>query len=82
MILARVIGNAVATIKHPAYEGKSIMVLQPVDVDTHTPIGKEFLSVDSVQAGAGDLVMASREYGKTNSRNKQGSVSFCHRWYC
>ena len=61
MILARVIGNAVATIKHPSYEGKSILVLRPVDVDTHTPIGREFLSVDSVQAGVGDLVMASRE---------------------
>lgn len=61
MILARVIGNAVATIKHPSYEGKSIMVLQPVDLDTHTAIGREFLAVDSVQAGAGDLVMASRE---------------------
>ena len=61
MILARVIGNAVATIKHPAYEGKSIMVLRPVALDTHTPMGKEFLAVDSVQAGPGDLVMASRE---------------------
>jgi ethanolamine utilization protein EutN len=61
MILARVIGNAVATIKHPSYIGKSIMVLRPVDVDTHSPIGREFLAIDSVQAGPGDLVMASRE---------------------
>lgn len=61
MILARVIGNAVATIKHPSYEGKSIMVLRPVDTTTHRLIGKEFLAVDSVQAGPGDLVMASRE---------------------
>jgi len=61
MILARVIGNAVATIKHPSYEGRTILVLQPVATDTHTPNGKEFLSVDSVQAGIGDLVMASRE---------------------
>lgn len=61
MILCRVIGNAVASVKHPAYEGKSIMVVQPVDTDTHTALGDEFLAIDSVQAGVGDLVLASRE---------------------
>ena len=61
MILCRVIGNAVASVKHPCFEGKSILVLQPVEVDGHTPKGGEFLSVDSVQAGVGDLVLAARE---------------------
>ena len=61
MILCRVLGNAVASIKHPVYEGKKIMVVQPVDVDGHTPLGKEFLAVDAVQAGPGDLVLAARE---------------------
>jgi microcompartment protein CcmK/EutM len=61
MILCRVIGNAVSTIKHPVYIGKSIMVLQPVKTDTHSKNGKEFLAIDSVQAGPGDLVMAARE---------------------
>jgi len=61
MILCRVIGNAVATVKHPVYEGRKIMVVQTVDVDGHTPLGPEFLAVDAVQAGPGDLVLASRE---------------------
>ena len=61
MILCRVIGNAVASVKHPVYEGKKIMVVQSVDVDGRTPLGPEFLAVDSVQAGPGDLVLASRE---------------------
>ena len=61
MILCRVLGNAVASIKHPVYEGKKIMVVQPVDVDGHTPMGREFLAIDAVQAGPGDLVLAARE---------------------
>ena len=61
MILCRVIGNAVSSVKHPVYVGKKIMVCQPVQVDGHTPIGREFLAVDSVQAGPGDLVLAARE---------------------
>lgn len=61
MILCRVVGNCVSTIKHPVYEGKTVLVVQAVEVDTHTPRGGEFLSVDSVQAGVGDLVLVSRE---------------------
>lgn len=61
MILCRVLGNAVASIKHPVYEGKNILVVQPVDVDGHSPMGTEFLAIDSVQAGVGDLVLAARE---------------------
>ncbi len=61
MILARVIGNAVSTVKHPCYEGTSVMVVVPVQTDGHTPNGREFLAVDAVQAGPGDLVLASRE---------------------
>ena len=30
-------------------------------MDTHTPTQREFLAVDSVQAGPGDLVLAARE---------------------
>ena len=61
MILCKVIGNAVSTVKHPVYIGKKIMVCQPVEVDGKTPVGREFLAVDSVQAGPGDLVLAARE---------------------
>jgi len=61
VILARVVGNAISTVKHPVYEGHKVLVCQPVATDTHTPIGREFLACDSVQAGVGDLVLASRE---------------------
>ncbi|MDP6934924.1 MAG: EutN/CcmL family microcompartment protein [Myxococcota bacterium] len=61
MILCRVIGNSVSTVMHPVYLGKKVMVCQPVATDTHTPNGREFLAIDSVQAGPGDLVLAARE---------------------
>lgn len=61
MILCRVIGNSVATVKHACFDGKSVMVVVPVKTDGKTPAGKSFLSVDSVQAGQGDLVLVARE---------------------
>lgn len=60
MILCRVLGTAVSTIKHPVYEGKKVLVVQPIG-PTGAPAGKAFLSVDSVQAGEGDVVLVSRE---------------------
>ena len=61
MILGRVVGNVVSTVKHPVYEGQTVLVIQPVATDTHTPKGREFLACDAAQAGVGDLVMCARE---------------------
>ena len=61
MILCRVLGNSVATVQHPCYEGRSVLVVQPVEVDGCTALGDEFLAVDAAQAGPGDLVLAARE---------------------
>ena len=61
MILCRVIGNSVSSVKHPTYVGQKVMVVQPVEIDTHTPRLSSFLALDSVHAGVGDLVMAARE---------------------
>lgn len=60
MILCRVIGNAVAVEKHACYEGKICLVCQPVD-ENGRDLGRAFLALDAVQAGVGDLVLASRE---------------------
>ena len=61
MILCRVLGNAVATVKEDCYIGKTVLVVQPVKSDGKTALGASFLSVDSVQAGIGDLVLCARE---------------------
>ena len=61
MILCRIIGNCVSTVQHPAYQGHAVMVVVPVATDGHTPVGRSFLAIDSVQGGPGDLVLAARE---------------------
>lgn len=61
MILARVLGSTVATIQHPVYVGRKVLVVQPLAQDARTPMGSSFLAVDAVQAGPGDLVVCARE---------------------
>ncbi len=61
MILCRVVGNAVSTVKHPVYEGMTVLAVQPVKADGRTALSSSFLAVDSVQAGVGDLVLCARE---------------------
>lgn len=63
MNLCRVLGSVTATAKHPAFEGRKLMVVQPVD-ETLQPMGKSFLAVDhQSSAGPGDLVLVMREGG-------------------
>ena len=60
MRLCRVIGNVVATVKHPVYAGRSLMIVQPVD-PAGLDSGDSFLAIDHVQAGAGDRVLVLSE---------------------
>lgn len=60
MILARVVGNVVATQKDSRYEGSRILVVQPIDLDG-SKLGDELLALDSVDAGVGDTVVVVRE---------------------
>ena len=60
MKLATVIGNVQSTVKHPIYEGRKIMIVQPLDADA-APEGATMLALDTVQAGEGDLVLIAPE---------------------
>ena len=60
MILARVVGNVVATQKDERYEGGRIMVVLPINPDGSSA-GDELLALDSVDAGVGDTVVVVRE---------------------
>ena len=60
MILGKVIGNVVSTIKVSGYESKKILIVQPIDPHGK-PLGKSFLAVDAVQAGIGDNVLVIEE---------------------
>ncbi len=56
MILARVIGNVVATRKHDAFHSFKLMLVRPVAVDG-SDAGDEFMAADGVGAGAGETVL-------------------------
>jgi Carbon dioxide concentrating mechanism/carboxysome shell protein len=60
MLLARVIGNVVATQKNQRYEGTRIMLCRQV-----TPEGDDMdytcLALDSVNSGEGDIVVIAQE---------------------
>lgn len=60
MTLARVEGNVVATLHHPSFDGRKLLIVQPLD-EALKPAGDGFLAVDMVQAGPGDLVLVNRE---------------------
>lgn len=60
MILAKVLGPVVSTIKHEALRGRSLFVVQPLDKNK-MPAGQTLLALDSVQAAVGDVVLINRE---------------------
>ena len=60
MILGRIAGTVVSTVKHPEYVGHKLLIVQPIDA-TGADSGESFIAVDDVQAGVGDRVLAIRE---------------------
>lgn len=71
MILARVVGNVVATQKDPRYEGGRIMLVRPLNPDG-SDAGDELLALDAVDSGIGDTVVVVRE-GWSASTTSTGS---------
>jgi ethanolamine utilization protein EutN len=57
MILAKVIGNVVATRKEEGLVGFKILLVQSVDPDTEAVNGAPFVAVDTLGAGMKDLVL-------------------------
>lgn len=61
MQLARVIGTATATVKHPSLEGAKLLVVQPLLADGVGPDGDPQISIDTVAAGPGDVVLLTSD---------------------
>lgn len=60
MVIAKVVGTVVSTVKHPAYQGYKLQMVQPLHLKGQTP-DAVFLALDNVQAGVGDTVLVMRE---------------------
>ncbi len=60
MLIGKVIGDLVATRKHPSHEGLKLLLVQPVDLDGKDR-GAAVVAVDAAQAGVGDRVLLATE---------------------
>jgi ethanolamine utilization protein EutN len=62
-----------AAVKHPAYAGRPLFVVQPLD-ENGKDAGSSFVAVDSVQAGIGDKVIVLTEGNGVRQILKQGDI--------
>jgi len=58
--LARVVGNVIATVKHPALVGAKLLLVDEEDPAGGTR-GRPLLALDTVDAGEGDRVLVLDE---------------------
>lgn len=79
MQLAKVIGSIVSTRKSDRLEGLKLLVAVPIDMDTMQEKGAPFVTVDTVGAGEGEIVMwaggsSSRQTDLTTGKPVDSSI--------
>lgn len=58
MLIAKVIGTTVSTIKDEKLNGRKLMILRQTD-EKGEQTGKPFVAIDTVNAGVGELVLTA-----------------------
>jgi len=58
MLIARVIGTTVSTIKDEKLVGRKLLIVRQTD-EQGNATGKPFVAIDTVDAGYGDLVLTA-----------------------
>ncbi len=58
MLIARVIGTTVSTVKDEKLTGRKLLVVRQTD-EHGEAVGKPYVAVDTVDAGVGDLVLTA-----------------------
>ena len=61
MLIARTLGTATATVKHPSMEGQKLLLVQPLCADGETPDGDPQLVIDPLGADQGSLVILTSD---------------------
>lgn len=56
MLIARVIGSTISTIKDEKLQGRKLLIVRQTD-ERGEMIGKPYVAVDTVGAGTGELVL-------------------------
>ena len=62
MLIAKVIGTTISTIKDEKLIGRKLLIVRQTD-ETGTPYGKPYVAVDTLDAGVGDLVLTAHGSG-------------------
>jgi ethanolamine utilization protein EutN len=62
-----------ATVKHPAFAGRPLFVVQPLD-EHGDDAGSSFVAIDHVQAGIGDRVVVLTEGNGVRQILKAGDL--------
>jgi ethanolamine utilization protein EutN len=60
MLIARVVGEIVSTHKHRSHEGRSLLLVQPLNLDGSNR-GDAVVALDAVGAGIGDRVLLATD---------------------
>ena len=60
MYIGQVAGTVVATVKHPFFRGRKLLLVERLDLNGEVT-SKYDIAVDSVQAGVGDRVLVFDE---------------------
>jgi len=58
MLIARVIGTTISTVKDEKLHSRKLLILRQTD-ETGAASGKPYVAVDTVDAGIGDLVLTA-----------------------
>jgi len=77
MQLGRVVGQGVATIKHPSLKGWKLLLVQPLAADG-TADGEPLLAIDSLGAGTAHHVILSND--GAGARELIGAKNSPARW--
>lgn len=62
MLIARVVGSVVSTIKLPCHKSKKLLIVQPLDKRLE-PQGERLMATDVADAGVGDIVLVNIDGG-------------------
>lgn len=61
MKIGRVVGTVVTPVQHPAYDGRRLLAVRPLNPDGSEAADRLFVAVDRAQAGVGDRVLLMAE---------------------
>src|SRR5262249_60817666 len=78
MQLARVLGQAVSSVKPPSLHGWRLLVVQPLTADAKED-GEPLLAIDQLGAGRADLVLVSND--GAGARELVGNKNSPVRWF-